>query len=117
MGIPLHGHQLGHLDRADLGDAAHIISAEVDQHDMFCLLLLVGQKILFQRQVFLPGLSPPAGAGNGPELDLVAFQTDHHFRRAPHKDHAVHLQVEEVGRGIDASKGAINIKGLTMDLR
>ena len=42
--IGLDREQVGHLDAADLGDAAEIVAQQIDDHQIFgALLLVVGE--------------------------------------------------------------------------
>ena len=52
--VGLHGEEVGHLDRADLGDAAEIVAQEIDDHQILGALLLVHGE---------PGLDPRILAG------------------------------------------------------
>ena len=44
------------FDRAVAGHAAHVVAAQVDQHDVLGPLLGIGQQFLGQPAVFLLGL-------------------------------------------------------------
>ena len=53
VAVALDEEALGHLDRADLRDAADIVAAEIEQHQMLGALLRIGQQ--FGRQRFVLG--------------------------------------------------------------
>ncbi|MNL62461.1 hypothetical protein D3C87_1864840 [compost metagenome] len=42
--IGFHREQVGDLDRADFGDAAEIVAQQVDDHQVFGAVLLVGRQ-------------------------------------------------------------------------
>src|SRR5690606_33198636 len=51
-------------DAARLADAADVVAAEVDQHQVLGAFLGVGQQFGFQRAIFLDGPAARAGAGD-----------------------------------------------------
>ena len=51
IGVALDDHLLGDLHRAGGGDAADIVAAQVDQHQVLGDLLGIGQQILFPQEV------------------------------------------------------------------
>ena len=53
--VALDRHVLVGLDRAELGDAADVVAAEVHQHDVLGALLLAGAQLLLERAVLLGG--------------------------------------------------------------
>ncbi len=86
MAVALDHHLLGDADRADLGDAADVVAAEVEQHQMLGLLLGVGQQLLGQPRVL--GRVAPRGAcaGDRPDGDLAVAQPHQDLGARP--DHA-----------------------------
>src|ERR1700722_562748 len=102
MAVTLDEETVGHLDRADLGDATDVVAAEIEQHEMLRSLLRVGQKFCRQSFVLSRTCAAWAGAGN---------RADHHFAVAyAHQDFgaraddlkAAEIEEAEIGRGIDA---------------
>ena len=55
--IALDLHHVAELDGAIIGDAAHVVASQVDEHDMLGSLLGVGQQLFGQRAVL--GLVAP----------------------------------------------------------
>ena len=53
VAVPLDDEAVGHLHRADLGDAADVVAAEVEQHQMLGALLRVGEQFGAERRVLL----------------------------------------------------------------
>ena len=51
VGVALDHQRSFGLDRADLGDAADVVAAEVDEHDVLGALLGVGQQLGLERAV------------------------------------------------------------------
>ena len=47
---------VGDLHGADLGDAADVVAAEVEQHQMLGALLGIGQQLVGERLVLVPAL-------------------------------------------------------------
>ena len=71
VAVALDRELLGHFDRADFGDAADIVAAEIEQHQMFGALLLVGEQFGGQRLVLGLRLAAPARAGDRTDRDLA----------------------------------------------
>ena len=51
LAVVLEDELVGDLDRAHLGDAAHVIAAEIEQHQVLGALLGIGQQFRGQRPV------------------------------------------------------------------
>ena len=68
------------LHVAGLGDAADIVAAEIDQHQMFGAFLGIGHQFLGQRLVFFRRLAARARAGDGPDGDHAVAQAHQDFR-------------------------------------
>lgn len=60
--VPLDGHEVDDLDRAGLADPAQIVTAEVDQHEVFGTLLGVGEELVGEGLVLLRGRPAVPGA-------------------------------------------------------
>ena len=54
VAVALDEEAVGHLDRADLGDAADVVAAEIEQHQMFGALLGIGEQFGGERRVLAP---------------------------------------------------------------
>ena len=68
------------LTRADLGDAADIVAAEVEQHQMFGALLGVGEKLVGERPVLVRRRAARPRAGDRPDRDFAVAHPDQDFR-------------------------------------
>ena len=64
VAVALDEELVGDLDRADLGDAADIVAAEIEQHQMLGALLRIGQQFVFQRLVLVRRRAARARAGD-----------------------------------------------------
>ena len=89
--IVLDLHVLGHLDGADLRDAADVVAPQIHQHHMLGALLRIGQQFGRQRGIFLRGLAARARAGDRPHRHGVAFQAHQDLGRG-----ADHMEIAEV---------------------
>src|SRR5271165_6023954 len=98
---------VGHSDRADSGDAADIVAAEVEQHEMFSALLRVGQKLGGERVVFRRRLAARPSAGDGADDDLALTHADEDLRARNDDLKAAEIEEAEIGRGIDPPQSAI----------
>ena len=110
VGVALDGHQFVDFDAADRRDAADVVSTEIDQHDVFGPFLRVGKQIGFELAFFFRRGAAPARAGDRAELDGVAGEPHHGFRRRADDPQIFQLQVKHVGRWIDKSQRAIDFK-------
>src|SRR5690606_6916976 len=70
VGKALHGLVFRHLDRADAGHPAHIVAAQVDEHQVLGDLLGIGQHLALHRQVLLLGVAAATGPGDGAHRHL-----------------------------------------------
>ena len=61
VAVALDEEAVGHLHRADLGDAADVVAAEIEQHQVLGALLRIGEQFGRQRRV-LAAASCRAGA-------------------------------------------------------
>ena len=60
LAVALDEELIGDFDAADLGDAADIVAAEIEQHQMLGALLGIGEQLLLERLVFVRrGAAPP----------------------------------------------------------
>src|SRR5207245_3934696 len=74
--IALDQHFLGHLDASGRGDAADVVAAEVDQHDVLGALLRIGEQLLGDRGVLLGCTAPRPTARDGAQGDGVRGEPD-----------------------------------------
>ena len=89
--VRLDRHEAVDVDRAVLADAAEVVAAEVDEHDVLGALLLVGEQLLGDPLVVLERRAARARAGDRPRRDVAAGDGQHRLGRG-----AGDLEVEEV---------------------
>ena len=65
---------IGHLDRANVGNAADIVAAEIEQHQVLGAFFRIGQQFVFQRLVLMRRCATRTGAGNRADRDDVPAQ-------------------------------------------
>jgi len=80
VGIPFDVHQRFDLHRPPLGDPAHVVPAEVDEHDVFGALLCVGQQPPFELRVFFGGRAPTSGPCDRAYGYQAVFAPDENLR-------------------------------------
>lgn len=84
MGIFFNRHLFGHLDAADSGDTADIVSGQIDQHDVFCDFFCIGKQFGGKLHVFFRSRSTWTCTGQWPDDHFSAFGyvflTDKNFR-------------------------------------
>ena len=72
MAEALDEELIGHGDGADLRDAADIVAAEIEQHQMLGALLRIGEQFCFQRLVLMRRFAARPRAGERADGDDVA---------------------------------------------
>jgi hypothetical protein len=72
MGVALDLHELGDLDRAELGDTADVVPPEVDQHDVLGALLGIVLQPLLDLAVLGFGSAARVCAGDRSQIDPIA---------------------------------------------
>ena len=87
--------------RADHGDAADVVAAEIEQHQVLGPLLRIGQQLGGERPVLLRRGAAPAGAGDRPDGHPAVAHADHDLRARADDGEAVEGEVEQEGRGIE----------------
>ena len=107
MRITLDDHVFGELDGTHLGDAAAVVATEVKQLRMFGALFLIGQQLSRQCGILFRRGAAFAGAGDRPDGNAIAFQSHENFRRSADDMKVFEIEVEHVGRGVQAAQGAI----------
>ncbi len=69
LAVALDEELVGDLDGADLGDAADIVAAEVEQHQVLGALLRIGQQLGFERLVLVRRRAARTRAGDRADGD------------------------------------------------
>src|SRR3546814_9653732 len=75
VAVALDHELLADLHRAWLGDAADVVAAQVDQHQVFGPLLRISEQLGFERGVLFRCLPARAGAGQRSEEHTSALQS------------------------------------------
>ena len=64
---------------AGLADAADIVAAEIDQHQVFGAFFRIGEQFLFEREVFFARGAARPGASDRAQHDAALLQTHQDF--------------------------------------
>ena len=107
VAVALDEEAVGHLHRADLGDAADVVAAEIEQHQMLGALLRIGEQFRAERGVLLGRLAAPARAGDRADRHLALAHAHQDFRARDDDLEAAEIEEAEIGRRIDAPQRAI----------
>ncbi len=110
--VAFDGHDVGELDGAELGDAADVVTAQIDEHDVFSPFLWVGEEFLGQAGVFFLVCAAAACAGQGADGDLAIDHADHDLGRAADESDAGRAEVKHEGAGIDYAECAVDFEGM-----
>ena len=111
VAVALDEEAVGHLDRADLGDAADVVAAEVEQHQMLGALLRIGEQFGGERLILGRRLAARPRAGDRADAHLAVAHADQDFRARDDDLEAAEVEEAEIGRGIDPPQRAIERKG------
>ena len=79
VGVALDVHEVADFDGTVFADAAEIVAAEVDEHDVLGALFFVGEHFLFESGVFSFVFAARVSAGDGTVFELAAGGADKHF--------------------------------------
>ena len=102
VGIALDGELGGGVDGADLRHPAHVVAAEVEQHQVLGPLLGVGQQLGLERVVLLRRSAAPAGAGDGADGDRAVAHPHQDLGARAHHLEVAEVEIEHVGAGVGA---------------
>ena len=69
LAVALDEELVGDFDGADLGDAADVVAAEIEQHQMLGALLGIGEKLGLERLILVRRGAAPARAGDRADGD------------------------------------------------
>ena len=110
MAIALDEEAVGHLDRPDPGDAADVVAAEVEQHQMLGALFRIGKKLGAQRLVLGWALAARPCAGDRADDDLALAHPDQDLRARADDLEAAEVEEAEIRRGIDPPQRPVERK-------
>ena len=79
MRVAFEGHVGGHPDAAVLGDAAHVVASEIDEHDVLGSFFLVALQLFGQPQVFFLIATAWPCAGDRVGFDATSFDAHEHL--------------------------------------
>ena len=116
------------MTAAEVGDAADVVAAQVDEHDVFGDFLFIGAEVGFEGAVGGFVGTAGAGAGDGAVLDGAAMDADEELGRGAYDvglghfgllaafERGVRFEAEaqevHVWRGIDDAQGAVDVEGV-----
>ena len=92
-------------------DAADVVAAEVEQHQMFGALLRVGEQFIAEKLVLPRGLAAPARAGDRADRHLALARPHQDFRTRDHDLEIAEIEIAKIGRRVDAPQRPVERKG------
>ena len=98
--VALDHHFFADFDRAGFADAANVVAAKVDEHDVFGDFFGICQQFLFERFVFFRGFAAFACAGERAHGDGVALDAGEDFRGGADDVEVVEVEQVHVRRGV-----------------
>ena len=110
MGIAFDRHLLGEAHAADGADPAHVVAAQINQHQMLGQFLGIGQQFRFQRLILLLGGAAPAGAGDGAHRQQPVLQPRQNLRRGADDVEIAQVEKIHVGRGVQPAQRPVQIQ-------
>src|SRR6187399_3221193 len=79
VAVALDEKLIRHLDGANRGNAADVVAAEIEQHQVLGPLFRIAEQFLFQHFVLMRRCSARTGAGNWADCDDVSRNLDKNF--------------------------------------
>jgi hypothetical protein len=76
VGVALDEHEVFDADAGEFADAANVVAAEVDEHEVFGALFFVGEHLFAEADVFGFVARPGTAAGDGAVFDGALFDAD-----------------------------------------
>ena len=119
VGVALDEHEVANFYGSVLADAAEIVAAEIDEHDVFGAFFFVSEHFLFEGRVFGIVAATGVGAGDGAVFEVASAGggADEHFGRGTDDVHSggilagAEAQEIHVGGRVDGAEGAVKIEG------
>ena len=100
---------------AVLGHAAHVVAAQVDQHDVLGPLLGSASSSSASRRSSSSVVAAAAGAGQRADGHLAVDHPDHDLRRTAHQRDARRADVEHERAGVDHPQRAVDLERMRPD--
>ncbi len=110
VAVALDEETVGHLDRPDFRDAADVVTAKIEQHEMFGALLRIGQELGRERLVLARAFSPRPGACDRSDDNLALAHPHQDFRARANDLEAAEVEKAEVGGWVDPPQRAVKRK-------
>ena len=101
---------VGDRHAADLRDAADVVAAEIEQHQMLGAFLRIGEQFDFQRLVLVRRGAARARPGDRADRHLVAGDLDQDFRARTRDREGAEIEEVQIRRGVGPSQRAIERK-------
>ena len=114
--VALERHVGRHAHGAVVADPADVVAAEIDEHHVLRLFLLVALELLGQPHILFLGLAARPRAGDRMGDGVTAFDPDQHLRRRTDDGAIAHADEEHVRRRVDVPQRAIHGEGVDADL-
>lgn len=104
-------HEPGDGDGARHADTAEVVASEVDEHEVFGALLLVGEQLIGQAAVLGLVPAPRAGAGDRVGRRDPVLDGDEGLGAGADQVEARQAQQEEIGAGVRDAQLAVDVEG------
>ena len=95
------------VDAADLGDAADVVAAEVEQHQVLGALLRIGEQLVLERLVLVRGLAARARAGDRADGHVAVAHAHQDLRARAGDREAAEVEEEQERRRVDPAQRAV----------
>ena len=107
VAVALDEELVGDLDGADLGDAADVVAAEVEQHQVLGALLRIGEQLLLQRLVLVRRRAARPRAGDRADRHRAVAHAHQDLRARAGDREAAEVEEVEERRRIDPAQRAV----------
>ena len=98
-------------------DAADVVAAEIEQHQVLGALLRIGEQLVLERLVLVRGRAARARAGDRPDGHRAVAHAHQDFRARADDREIAEVEEEQERRGIDAAQRAVEREGRQRERR
>ena len=110
VGVAFHHHFVGERDLARFRHPAHIVTAQINQHQVLGNFLRVRQQVRFQSLVFLAVGTALARTGDGPNRDRSLLRPGENLRGRAGNMEIAQIQIEHVRRRVQITQCPVQVQ-------
>jgi hypothetical protein len=116
VAVPLEGHHLVDLLRAELHHAADVVAGQVDEHHVLGQLLRVLAQLGTEAAVLLLGAAPAARSRDGAGDDRAVEELHHRLGRGADERHARLAHEVHVRARVHLAEHPVHVEGVSVEV-